>query len=444
MGREPVGKLLAKYALPSIVAMSASSLYNMIDSIFIGQGVGAMAIAGLAITFPMMNLSAAFGAGVGVGSSTCISVKLGQKDYKTAEHVLGNSVTLNIIIGLAVGIIGLIFLDPILRFFGASDETLPYARDYMVIIMGANVFSHSYFGMNAVLRAMGKPNHAMGLTIFTVIMNLILAPLFIWVFKWGIQGAAWATVIAQFLALCYQMKLFCNKDEYIHLHKGIFKPKSDIVRNIIGIGVSPFAMNACACLVVIFINKSLVSYGGDMAVGAYGIANRVAFLFVMITMGINQGMQPIASYNFGSMQYDRLTQVLKLSIFWATVIMCAGFLLAMLIPQQMARLFTTDATLIQMSAKGLRIMMFVYPLVGFQMVVTNLFQCIGKVKVSIFLSLSRQLIFLLPLIIFLPNWFGLDGVWYSMPASDFITTATTAWMLILLLRNFKNEKNKNE
>ena len=442
MGREPVGKLLAQYALPSIVAMTASSLYNMIDSIFIGQGVGPLAIAGLAITFPLMNLSAAFGAGVGVGASTCISVKLGQKDYKTAEHVLGNTVTLNVIIGLAVGIIGLLFLNPILRFFGASDETLPYARDYMVVILAANLFTHMYFGMNGVLRAVGKPRQAMGATIFTVVMNVILAPVFIWGFGWGIKGAAWATVIAQVMALCYQMKIFSDKKELLHLHRGIYKLDPDIVKNIIGIGVSPFAMNVCACLVVIFINKALVTEGGDMAVGAYGIANKVAFLFVMVTMGINQGMQPIAGYNYGARQYDRLMGVLKQAIIWATVVMTAGFMLAVFCPVYLARLFTTDPTLIEMGAKGIMFDMLLFPVVGYHMVVTNLFQCIGRVKVSIFLSLSRQLIFLLPLVILLPPIFGVDGVWYAMPASDFLATLTTAWMMIRLMKSFKQQKKE--
>lgn len=440
LGTEPVGKLLAQYALPSIVAMSASSLYNMIDSIFIGQGVGPLAISGLAITFPLMNLCAAFGAGIGVGASTVISVKLGQKDYKQAETVLGNDVTLNLIIGFVVGMIGLIFLDPILMFFGASKETLPYARDYMLVILGANVFSQLYFGMNAVLRALGKPNQAMGATIFTVVMNIILAPIFIWVFNWGIMGAAWATVIAQCMALCYQMRILSDKKEMLYLHKGVFKLHSSIAKKIISIGVSPFAMNACACLIVIIINRSLVKYGGDMAVGAYGIGNRIAFLFVMITMGINQGMQPIASYNFGAMQYDRLTKVLKLSIISATVVMTLGFILAMFIPKTLAGMFTTDDTLIDMGAKAMMIMMLVFPVVGLQMVSTNLFQCIGKVKISIFLSLSRQLIFLLPLLVILPPIFGIDGVWYSMPASDLLATVTTVWMLVRLMKSFKNNE----
>lgn len=292
LGTKPVGKLLMQYALPAIIAMTASSLYNMIDSIFIGQGVGPLAISGLAITFPLMNLSAAFGAAVGIGSSTCISVKLGQKDYRMAERIFGNSVTLNVIIGFAFSIVALIFLDPILYFFGASDNTIVYAREYMYVILGGNIFSHMFFGMNAILRAAGKPRHAMYATIFTVVMNIVLAPIFIWGAGLGIQGAAFATILAQTMALAWQLKLFSNKNEILHFRPGIYKMKKDIIKNIVSIGISPFSMNVCACIVVIFINTGLAHYGGDLAVGAYGIANRVAFIFVMLTMGVNQGMLP--------------------------------------------------------------------------------------------------------------------------------------------------------
>ena len=294
LGTKSVGKLLMQYAIPAIIAMTASSLYNMVDSIFIGQGVGALAISGLAITFPLMNLSAAFGAAVGVGASTFISVKLGQKDYRTATHILGNTMTLNVITGLTVGLTCLLFLNSILRFFGASDQTISYARDYMVIILLGNVITHMYFGLNAVLRAAGKPRHAMYATIFTVVLNTILDPLFIWTFNLGIRGAAYATVLAQSVALVWQLSVFSNKKELLHFTKGTFRPAANIIRNIIAIGLSPFSMNVCACIVVIFINNSMVKYGGDLAVGAYGIANKVAFIFVMINMGVNQGMQPIA------------------------------------------------------------------------------------------------------------------------------------------------------
>ena len=279
LGTEPVGKLLMQYAMPAIVAMVASSLYNIIDRAIIGQVVGAEAIAGLGITFPFMNLSAAFGAAVGVGASTCISVKLGQKDYQTAEHLLGNTVTLNLIVGLLFMTVSLIFLDPILRFFGASDVTLPYARQFMEVILLGNMITHMYFGMNAVLRASGKPRHAMYAVLFTVGMNILLAVTFVWWFRWGIRGAALATILSQSMALCWQLWIFSDKTQLIHLKRGIYRLKSDLVRNIISIGISPFLMNLCSCVIVIFMNNQFVHYGGDMAVGAYSIANSIGMVF---------------------------------------------------------------------------------------------------------------------------------------------------------------------
>lgn len=440
LGTKPVGKLLAQYALPAIIAMTAASLYNIIDRVFIGQVVGPMAISGLAITFPFMNLAAAFGAAVGVGASTTISVKLGQKDYESAENILGNTITLNLIVGLAFGGICLLFLDPILRFFGASDATLPYARNFMRVILAGNVFSHMYFGMNAVLRAASKPRMAMFATIFTVGMNILLDVVFILWWHWGIKGAAFATIISQVLALCWQMKLFTNKSELLHLKRGIYKLKSNLVRNIISIGISPFLMNACACVIVIFINNQLVRFGGDMAVGAYGIANSIAMIFVMFVIGLNQGMQPIAGYNYGAQQYDRMMRVVKLSIITAVCIMLTGWSLAMFAPYHCARMFTTDPELIKGSIKAIHIIMMMFPLIGSQMVITNFFQCIGKVKISIFLSLSRQLLFLLPLLAILPNFYGINGVWASMPTSDFIAVVVAVTIMLVFLRRFKKER----
>lgn len=444
LGTKPVGKLLMQYAIPAIIAMTASSLYNMVDSIFIGQGVGAMAISGLAITFPFMNLSAAFGAAIGVGASTLMSVKLGQKDYRTAENILGNTITLNIIIGVTFAAICLMFLDPILRFFGASDQTIVYARDYMEIILLGNAITHLYFGMNSVLRSASKPRHAMYATMFTVVLNTILDPLFIWTFGLGIRGAAYATVLSQFVALIWQFWIFSNPKELIRLKRGIYSLRGDLVKNIIGIGISPFSMNVCACMVVIFINNQLVRFGGDMSVGAFGIANRILFIFVMFVMGINQGMQPIAGYNYGAQKLDRMMQVVKLSIIAATAIMILGWFLAMLAPRQCVSLFTTDQHLIDTTVHGMRRMMVMLPIVGYQMVITNFFQCIGKVKISIFLSLSRQLLFLLPALALLPMWFGLDGVWLAQPVSDFIASVVTAWIMIVYMHKFKLQHKENQ
>ena len=439
LGQKPVGQLLWQYALPAIVAMTASSLYNIIDRAMIGQIVGPEAIAGLGITFPFMNLSAAFGAAVGVGSSTCISVKLGQRDYGTAQHLLGNTVTLNLIIGFVFMVVCLLFLDPILLFFGASEVTLPYAREFMIVILLGNMVTHMYFGMNAVLRAAGKPRHAMYATLFTVGCNIVLVVMFVWWFRWGIRGAALATVTSQSLALCWQMKLFSDKKELLHLKRGIYRLKSQLVKNIIAIGISPFLMQTTSCVIVIFMNNQFVRYGGDMAVGAYSIANSMVMVFFMFVMGMIQGMQPIVGYNYGAEKYDRMFRCLWLTITCATLILLVGWGLSMAFPRQIARIFTTDETLLDLSAKGIKIDMLVFFVVGSQAVITNFFQCIGKVKVSIFLSLSRQLFLLLPMAYVFPLFWDLDGVWYSMPASDFGSFAMTIPMLMWYMKKIKKQ-----
>ena len=440
LGTKPVGKLLTQYALPAIVAMTASSLYNIIDRAFIGQVVGPEAIAGLGITFPFMNLSAAFGAAVGVGASTCISVKLGQRDYKRAQLLLGHTVTLNLIIGFLFMVVCLVFLEPILRFFGASDATLPYAKEFMTVILLGNMVTHMYFGMNAVLRAAGKPKHAMYATLFTVACNIVLIVAFVWWFRWGIRGAALATITSQSLALCWQMWLFSDKNEILHLRRGIYRLRGYLVRNIVAIGISPFLMQTTSCVIVIFMNNQFVRYGGDMAVGAYSIANSMAMVFFMFVMGMIQGMQPIVGYNYGAEKFDRMFRCLWLTIACSTAILLVGWGLSMAFPRQIARIFTTDETLLELSARGIVIDMMVFFIVGSQAVITNFFQCLGKVKISIFLSLSRQLILLLPMAYVFPMFWGLDGVWYSMPVSDFGSFAMTIPILMWYMKKLRSKE----
>ena len=435
LGTESIGKLLMQYAVPAIIAMTASSLYNMVDSIFIGHGVGTMALSALALTFPLMNLGAAFGALVGVGAATLISVKLGQKDYDTAQRVLGNVFVLNILLGLAFTVIVFPFLNPILYFFGGSDETVEYARQFMEIILLGNVVTHLYLGLNAVLRASGHPKQAMYATIATVAINTILAPIFIFMFDWGIRGAAIATVSAQVIALLWQLKQFNNANELLHFRRGIFRLKRKIVFDSLAIGMSPFLMNLAACLIVILINQGLKKYGGDLAIGAFGIVNRLVFIVVMIVMGLNQGMQPIAGYNFGAKLYDRVNKVLKLTIIYATCVTTFGFLVGMLAPNLVVGIFTSDAELTELSATGLRITVMFFPIIGFQMVTSNFFQSIGMAGKAIFLSLTRQM--LLPCLLILPHFFGVAGVWYSMPVSDLLASLIALVMLVYQFRKFK-------
>lgn len=437
LGTERIGKLLMQYAISAIIAMTASSLYNMVDSIFIGHGVGALAISGLALTFPLMNLAAAFGSLVGVGASTLISVKLGQKDYDTAQRVLGNVLVLNVIIGLLFTVVTLIFLDPILYFFGGSDATVGYARDYMVVILLGNIITHIYLGLNAVLRSAGHPQKAMYATIATVLVNTLLDPLFIYVFDWGIQGAAIATITAQVLALIWQFKLFSNKNELLHFHKGIYRLKKKIVYDSLAIGMSPFLMNLAACFIVILINQGLQKYGGDLAIGAFGIVNRLVFIVVMIVMGLNQGMQPIAGYNYGAQQYLRVRKVLIVTIVAATLVTTFGFLVGMLMPELAVSIFTTDEELIRLAAKGLRITVVFFPIIGFQMVTSNFFQSIGMASKAIFLSISRQVLILIPCLLILPRYYGQFGVWVSMPVSDITASLIAGSMLVWQMKKLK-------
>ena len=439
LGTENVGKLLMQYALPAIVAMTAASLYNITDSIFIGHGVGADAIAGLAITFPLMNLAAAFGSLIGVGASTLLSVRLGQKDYETANNILGNVVTLNLILGIGYTLIMLLILDPLLIFFGASEVTLPYAHDFMVIILWGNVVTHLFLGLNALLRSAGSPQKAMYATIFTVIINLVLNPLFIFGFEWGIKGSAYATVIAQLVVLLWQLRILSSKDMFIHFRRGIFRLKSSIVKRSFSIGMAPFLMNVAGCVIVILINRGLKEYGGDTAIGAYGIVNRVAFLFIMVVFGLNQGMQPIAGYNYGAKMYPRVIDVLKKTTIGATVVLCVGTFIVEVFPHFVASLFTSDKQLIDLSVVGLRIVFLTYPLIGINIVGSAFFQSIGLSEKAIILSITRQVVFLIPFLLVFPSFWGINGVWFTMPVADLFATVLTTFMLAQQLRQFKKQ-----
>ena len=433
LGTQPVGKLLMRYAVPAVIAMTASSLYNIVDRIFIGhigsEAEGSLALGGLAVTFPIMNLSAAFGAMIGVGGSTLISVKLGQKDHDTAQRVLGNVVTLNVILGILLAVVGIAFINPLLYFFGASENTVSYAREYMFVILLGNVVTHLYLGLNAVLRSTGHPNTAMIATFATVIVNSILDPLFIFTFDMGIRGAAIATILAQVIALAFVWFVLSNKKEVIHLKQGIYGLRRRIVKNVLTIGLSPFCMQLCACLVVILINKGLQKHGGDLAIAAYGIINGITFLFIMVVLGICQGMQPIAGYNYGAQRFDRVTQVLRYSIIFATIVMTSSFVICEFIPHLPVSLFTDDPVLTDLSVDGMRLIVSMSPLVGFQIVTGNFFQSIGMAKKSIFLSISRQLIFLVPFLLIFPEMWGTNGVWISIAAADGVSIITAALML---------------
>ena len=426
------------YAVPGIIAQTAASLYNMVDSIYIGhiKDVGSYAISGLAVTFPLMNLSAALGTLVGVGAMTLISVLLGQKNYATAGKVLSNVLTLNTVISIVFTVLTLSFLNPILYFFGASENTLPFARSYMTIILLGNVITHLYFGFNGIIRAAGNPRLAMNLTLFTVASNAILDPLFIFVLGLGIRGAALATVLCQTMALSYSMRYLSNKNNFLHFPRPLFQLDWRIAKQSLAIGLGPFLMNAAACMVALFINQQLRKYGGDLAIGAYGIVNRITMLFIMICMGFNQGLQPIAGYNYGARQYSRVKEIFILTAKWEVLVTTVCFLVSELIPVQAVSLFTNDPELIGFASHGLKMMNIAFALVGFGMVSGNFFQCLGMVKKSIFLSLTRQLLFLLPLIYTLPLWLQEEGVWISFPISDAMNIIISAILIINIFKKF--------
>ena len=443
LGTQSIRSLLLKYALPGIIAMTASSLYNMVDSIFIGHGVGAMALSGLTVAKPFMDICAAFGTLVGVGASSLVAIKLGEKDYRSANDVLANVVLLNVLLGALVMAVGLYWLDPILYAFGASDVTIAYARDYMEIILWGNILTHIYYGLNSMLRSIGHPRIAMYATILAVVVNIILDPIFIFVLDMGVRGAALATMISQLVSVIIELVIFLNPKEVIYFHRGIWRLKRDITMRALGIGTAPFLMHMAACFVVIVLNNQLKRYGGDMAIATYGIANRFMFFFAMVVMGLNQGMQPIVGYNYGAKLFDRMVRALKLTAMCATCVMGVLWLFGLVWPEGFIRLFTHDEVLIAQSIAPARVMLCTMVMVGFPMVVGNFYTSIGMSGKAIFLSLTRQVLLLIPCILCLPLLFQqlnitpIWGVWWSLPICDAMAAVLAAIVLNRDMRIFR-------
>ncbi len=443
LGTNSISHLLVQYSVPAIIASVATSLYNIIDSIFIGRGVGAMAIAGLAITFPLMNLVVAFCTLVAVGGATISSIFLGQKNLDRATDVLNNVLVLCLIHSVIFGGLTLLFLDPILYFFGATAETIPYAREFMRVILFGTPISYVFIGLNNIMRATGYPKKAMVSALLSVCVNLILAPLFIFKFDWGIKGAAFATVCGQSAACVWVLWHFCSKSSFVHFKRVGHWFLGRIIKRIYAIGLSPFLMNVCACVVVIFINKALLEYGaadGNLAVGAYGIINRTTMFFVMIVFGITQGMQPILGFNYGAGNFERVRKTLRIGIWLGVSITSIGWLVTEIFPNTVSSLFTIDPQLIDLARSGFRIYFIAYPVVGCQVVIQNFFQSVGKPQFSIFLSLTRQLLFLIPFLIFLPRYFGIDGVWMSMSGADIVAFIVAVVTLTIWIRRERKRR----
>ena len=443
LGTASIRSLLLKYATPGIIAMTAMSLYNMVDSIFIGHGVGALALSGLTVAKPFMDICAAFGTLVGVGASSLVAIKLGEKDYRSANDVLANVVILNVLLGALVMVVGLFWLDPILYAFGASDATIAYARDYMEIILLGNILTHIYYGLNSMLRSIGHPRISMYATILAVALNVVLDPIFIFVLDMGVRGAALATMISQLVSVVIELVIFLNPKEVIYFHRGIWHLKRDITMRALGIGMAPFLMHMAACFVVIVLNNQLKRYGGDMAIATFGMTNRFMFFFAMIVMGIQQGMQPIVGYNYGANLYARMIRAFKLSVYCATCVMGVLWLFGVIWPEGFIRLFTHDELLIAQSIAPARIMLCVMFAIGFPMITGNFYTSIGMAPKAIFLSLTRQVLFLIPLILCLPilfqslGWDSIWGVWWALPISDSLSVITAAIVINRDMRKFK-------
>lgn len=452
LGEESVKSLLLEFSIPAIIGMVVNALYNIVDRIFIGRGVGEFAIGGVFVGMPISIIIMAFAMLVGVGGNTLVSIRLGQGRKEDAEKIIGNSLILLIIISLFLTVIGLIFLEPMLLAFGATEGNLIYAMDYMRIILFGSIFQMIGFGLNNFIRGEGNPKTAMITMLIGALINTVLDPIFIFIFKMGVRGAAWATIISQAISAVWVLWYFISGESYLELKKENLRLKSEIVREIFVMGFSPFSMQVASSMVTILMNKSLNIYGGDMAISSMSVIQSITQMILMPVFGINQGVQPIMGYNYGAKKYDRLKDAFKYAAIAATAITTLGFLLAQFFPVQMFKLFLSEpesiAKITEIGVPGLRIHLGAIAIVGFQVIGSNFFQATEKPKHAMFLSLSRQVLILIPTIIILPRMFnlGVTGVWLSAPISDIVATILTA---ILLKINFTdldeqiaNEKEK--
>lgn len=437
LANERIGKLIWQYSLPAITGTVVMSLYNVVDRIFIGQGVGPLAISGLALTFPFMIFLLAFGMLIGAGAASRISITLGENNHEKAEKILGNAFTLTFIISGTVILLSYLFMRPLLEMFGGTKETLQYAEEFMQIIIPGGIFTALNYGFNNIMRASGYPRKAMYTMIICAILNAILAPIFIFGLHMGIRGAAWATNITYMIGTIWVLQHFFRKDTNIRLYRKNLRLEKKIVRSILSIGLSPFSMQMATCAVVVVVNTTLLKHGGDLAIGAYGIINSVNTLIVMILIGLNQGTQPILGFNYGAKKFDRMFKTLRIAAITGSLLMSLGFIGGVFFPHFIVSLFTTDITLQHMAANALRISVLLFPFVGSQIVVTNFFQSIGKAQLSIALSLTRQFVFLIPCLVFLPGHFGLNGAWAAMPVSDGFATLVAGITIYTFIRRFR-------
>lgn len=442
LGTESVGKLLLKYSVPAIIGMLVNALYNVVDRIFIGNipGVGPLAITGVGVTMPIMSITLAFAMLIGIGCTTNISIKLGQGKKEDAQKIIGNGITLSIIISLILSIIGIVFGNQILHLFGASDQTLYYAKSYIYIILAGTVFNTLGFTLNNTIRGDGNPKLAATIMVVGCITNVILDAVLIFVFNLGIQGAAIATVISQIVTALWGLMYYVKGKSNLKFEKSSLKLDKSLVKSIIAIGIAPFSMQIATSLVQVISNNALKMYGGDLAIGAMATISSISMIFLMPIFGLNQGSQPIIGFNYGAKQYDRANKAFKISALISIVILTAGWVLVQLSPETVIGMFNKDPKLMDISVNGIRIYLFMIPIIGISITGSNYIQSVGKAKIATVLSLLRQVILLIPMILILPNFFGLNGVWYASPISDFLSTAITAYILYRELKSYKKEE----
>lgn len=440
LGEKPVGKLLVEFSVPAIIGTVANSLYTIIDRLFVGNVVGADAIAGMSLTMPIAFVIMAFGMLIGVGSGSLISIRLGENKKEEAEKILGNAFMLALIVSVVISGIFLLALDPLLKHFGASPNTLPYARQFISIILYGSLFQYISFGLSAIIRAEGNPRVAMGTMLINAGLNIVLDFIFIYLLGFGLRGTAVATVISQAVSATWVLLYFRGGNSVLRLRGCNMPLQMNLVKGIFAIGMAPFFMQLVASVVNILFNRGLAQYGGDAAIGAFGIINTITMFILMPIFGINQGSQPIIGYNYGALQFGRVKRTLKLAVIAATIIVSAGFIVMEVFPAQVLGAFTSDQELIDIGVKGMRIFLLALPIVGLQIVSVNFFQAIGKAFKALILSMLRQVIVLIPMLIILPCFWGLEGVWLASPISDVMACLITAVVLLPEIRLLRKKE----
>lgn len=438
-----VGKLLLEFSIPAIIGMLVNTLYNIIDRVFIGhiEGVGELAMAGVGVTMPLMTILLAFGMLIGIGTATQVSIKLGEHDREGAERLLGNAFSLIIIVSIILTICGLLFIEPLLKMFGASDNIIGYGKDFIQVIFIGCIFNMISFGLNHSIRSDGSPKIAMMSMLMSAIINIILDPIFIFWMGLGVKGGALGTVVAQIISSIWILYYFTKGSSILKIRRKNLKLNKKIVLSIFAIGISPFSMQIAQSAVQVIANNSLQIYGGDIAVGAMTIINSLALIFLMPIFGLNQGLQPIIGYNFGAKKHERVKQAVKYGIITATIIVTTGFIIVEGFAENLVYIFNNDSLLVNVTSHGIRIFLMMLPFVGVQIIITNYFQSIGKVKISMFLSLLRQVIILIPCMLIIPMFKGLDGVWIAGSASDFLSVIITLLVFIKISKEISEKNN---